>query len=169
MDISTLGEMIQAVSDLREQLGDRWKTQRLPNGRPDPAWSLAYAATESAEAIDADMRQRYADDNRNNARNVDVRHELGQCAMMLLTPMSPFDLDVRNSVAEVSSGDYLQAEVTLARINNAVARAFYFYDEGDGWAYFSVIALAMIDKYLDGELSMILADVLRQVEEKWGA
>jgi len=54
---------------------------------PNSADSLRYAATESAEAIDAYLRNSRVDDIRNNDRDADIESELADCAMMLLTAM----------------------------------------------------------------------------------
>ena len=81
-DIRVLHKM---VWQLREQIGDSWPT-------PSPGDCLRYAFTEAGEAMDAWLRCERPDDARNHHKPVtvvNVKKELADCAMMLLSVLGP--------------------------------------------------------------------------------
>lgn len=73
---------IEKVWKFRKSYEDYWAT-------PDLLWSLRFAFTEIAEALDAWMRANSNEFSRNNEKNLDVIDELADTAIMLLTALGP--------------------------------------------------------------------------------
>lgn len=73
---------IEKVWKFREKYSQYWAT-------PDLLWSLRFAFTEIAEALDAWIRANSNEFSRNNEKNLVVIDELADTAIMLLTALGP--------------------------------------------------------------------------------
>jgi NTP pyrophosphatase (non-canonical NTP hydrolase) len=81
--ISTLSEkLVKAVFEFRGTV-DQWF---LTPSRVD---SIAYAVTEAAEVVDADLRSRRAQDLRNQDKQSTVEEEVGDVMLMVCTALGP--------------------------------------------------------------------------------
>lgn len=154
MEIAQAKRMHAMVWQVRDELGDKWPT-------PNTEDSLAYAVTEVAEAIDADLRLTRPGDKRNNVRHMDVFDELGQAAMMLFTALGRDWAWSANWVPEVSEYD-------LPAIISFAANAWTLSVRGiETWKYTTLATINAIDIYCVGVESHLEA-ALRKAQEKWG-
>jgi len=143
------------VWNLRRELWDTWLT-------PSPLDALRFAATEAAEAIDAQMRKdpRWA---RNHVKDLTVEQELAQCAIMLLTALGP-EYDEKD-IARLRI--FSDTSSTLEYVFCLIGDALYMWSPGgDGWRVLALLALRNISLMID--LDTLLPQEADRFRQKWG-
>lgn len=130
---------------------------------PDTADALRFAFCESAEAMDAHIRKtsKYA---RNRDKELSVRDELADCAMMLLTAMRDFDRFVPSYISDQIEGE---AE-RLTDICYSVADAMSSYLWGNNLIGVKYVGepLTYIAAYPEIDLHNRIAARLDRIEKK---
>lgn len=151
----TLQTLSEAVWRFRRQAGDCWPT-------PDEFDALCFAFTEAAEAIDAQLRQN-GDYVRNHDKAVDVRRELTQCAMMLITALGE-----KHRYGQTEAyADW--SETTVYECARRVAHAYVSYVEAPKatmWRVWAEAALLQINAYPGLDLATALDHELALIEVK---
>ena len=131
MRVPTLAEKLCIeVADWRAGVQEYFKT-------PDKRDSSAYAVTEAAEAVDADLRSRRVEDLRNKSKQSTLPEEIGDTMLMICTALGQywtstqapkfFMLPLQEAVMQISMayvfvnapGNLNVSEVSLEKALNA--------------------------------------------------
>lgn len=135
--------------------GDCWPT-------PGEFDALCFAFTEAAEAIDAQLRQN-GDFVRNHDKTVDVRRELTQCAMMLITALGE-----KHRYGQTEACADWNAP-TVHECARRVAHAYCSYVEAPQatmWRLWAEAALLQISAYPGLDLGTAIDHELALIEVK---
>ena len=142
----TYSEIVQeirtVVTEYRSRLERVWPT-------PSPKPCLMFAATESAEAIDAYLRlsPEYA---RNNEKNLAITEEVADCLMMLVSS----GIEYTPYLMDDTFKDRVLTEGQITRLNWEVACAVMNYPNGE------------VDAALRTAISILGPDAAQAVEKR---
>lgn len=159
-------EVILTELKLKEIHKDIWAFRAEMDDRffsPDPLDSLRYAATEAAEALEAQLRQDRPGDLRGRERDLDVLAELADCAIMLCTAL----IDVED--LEISEFELPQARSlsSLERIGYFVWGSLYEHAMSDlMWKRRARVALHLIARYPNMDLAREVQDRLARIRAR---
>lgn len=141
----------------------RWMDENTAFVTPDILDCLRYALCESAECLDAWLRQKNQSHARNNVREHTVEQELADTAMLLLTAMPiEFVEEANRPVSERSDIDWIILDISRA------VYAFGLPGSSAVWASYAEQALRKIKYYPGFDLATELAECHRRLAMKHG-